>query len=126
MSNTQRALVVAGAVAAMLTAADLSAAQQAVAPSFTVRPVLVKSAGGAFLHYQLDRQAVRAHVTIAGRNASIRHDGAAKDAVYDAFVKDASLRSGKVYAVSVSVDSSSGGRATRSEKLFLHRTFPSG
>jgi hypothetical protein len=52
--------------------------------------------------------------------------GGAKDFLYDAFVKDASLHSGKIYAVNITVVSVTGGTATRSEKLLLHRTFPHG
>jgi hypothetical protein len=69
---------------------------------------------------------VRTHVEIAGHTARIRHEGGSKDAVYDGFVTDADLRSGRTYAVSVIVVSATGGSATRREKLLLHRTFPRG
>jgi hypothetical protein len=118
--------VVAAGVGAALCFAGTSLAGEAVAPSFDVRPVLVKSTGGAFLHYQLDRRAVGTHVEIAGHAARIRHGGGPKDTVYDCFVKDADLRSGRTYAVSVTVLAATGGSATRSEKLLLHRTFPRG
>jgi hypothetical protein len=126
MSASHRALLTGGTVVAALWLAGTGLAQQKVAPSFSVRPVLVKSAGGAFVSYELDRRAVRARVSIAGHIARISHVGGAKDFVYDAFVKDASLHSGKIYAVNITVVSVTGGTATRSEKLLLHRTFPHG
>jgi hypothetical protein len=126
MSASHGALLTGGTVVAALWLAGTGLAQQKVAPSFSVRPVLVKSAGGAFVHYALDRRAVHARVSIAGHIARIRHEGGARDFVYDAFVKDASLHSGKIYAVTVMVVSATGGTATRREKLLLHHTFPHG
>jgi hypothetical protein len=124
MSSRVASTAVACLVLFGLSLAGTGVARQEVAPSFTARPVLVKSAGGAFLHYQLDRRAVRTHVTIAGRTARIRHEGGAADDVYDAFVSDAGMRAGKEYAVHVSVVSASGGTATRDERLLLHARFP--
>jgi hypothetical protein len=124
MSAWRRALLTGGTAVAALWLAGTGLAQQKVAPSFSVRPVLVKSAGGAFVHYALDRRAVRARVSIAGHIARIRHEGGAKDFVYDAFVNDRRLRPGHYYRVSVTVTSRTGGVASRREKLLLHRTFP--
>lgn len=118
--------ILIGASAALLLAAGSAsgATGQHKALAFTVKPVLVKSSGGATLHYQLDRPAKRTHVLIAGRTAKLRRDGSAKEAVYDAFVTDSSLRSGRSYRVCITVVSSSGGVTKRSERLFLHKTFP--
>jgi hypothetical protein len=116
--------VIAVCVLAASAPTGVSVAGERTAPSFLVRPVLVKSAGGAFVHYALDRRAVHARVSIAGHIARIRHEGGAKDFVYDAFVRDARLRAGRSYRVSVTVTSRTGGVASRREVLYLHRSFP--
>jgi hypothetical protein len=124
MTSLLRPAMISACVLAASAPAGVSAAGERTAPSFLVRPVLVKSAGGAFVHYALDRRAVRARVSIAGRIARIRHEGGAKDFVYDAFVTDGRLRAGRSYRVSVTVTSRTGGVASRRELLYLHRSFP--
>jgi hypothetical protein len=105
--------------------AAVSRAGERTAPSFLVHPVLVKSAGGAFVHYQLDRVAAHTDVVIDGTIGRVGHEGKL-EAVYDAFVSDARLRSGHCYRVTVTVVSRTGGVASRRELLYLHRSFPRG
>jgi hypothetical protein len=124
MTTRLRLAVICVCFVAGSAPAGVSAAGERTAPSFLVRPVLVKSAGGAFVHYTLDRRAVHARVSIAGHIARIRHEGGAKDFVYDAFVNDGRLRPGHYYRVSVTVTSRTGGVASRRELLYLHRSFP--
>lgn len=93
---------------------------------FAVTPVLVKSTGGAFVHYQLTGRAVRSTVLIAGKRARITQDGAPSEAVYDAFVSNANLRSGRSYRVRITVVSKAGATTRRSESLYLHKRFPRG
>jgi hypothetical protein len=124
MSSRLRLAAISGCVLAISGPAGVSAAGERTAPSFLVRPVLVRSAGGAFVHYALDHRAVHARVSIAGHIARIRHEGGAKDFVYDAFVNDRRLRPGHYYRVSVTVTSRTGGVASRRELLYLHRSFP--
>jgi hypothetical protein len=111
------------ALAALAPAAASRAGEQ-TAPSFLVRPVLVRSAGGAFVHYQLDRAAVHSDLVIDGTTGHVRNSGKRSEAVYDGFVKDGSLRAGHYYRVSVTVTSRTGGVASRRELLYLHRSFP--
>jgi hypothetical protein len=104
--------------------AALSGAAEQTAPTFLVRPVLVGSAGGAFVHYQLDRVAAHTKVVINGMAGRVEHSGKSSEATYDAFVRDGRLRSGHYYRVSVTVVSRSGGVAARREVLYLHRSSP--
>jgi hypothetical protein len=124
MTSHFRLAGVAVSVLAALVPAALSRAGEQTAPSFLVRPVLVRSADGAFVHYQLDRVAAHTHVVISGTAGLVKHSGKPSDAVYDAFVRDRRLRSGHYYRVSVTVVSRTGGVAFRRELLYLHRSFP--
>jgi hypothetical protein len=126
MTPRLRLAVVSVCVLAAIGPAAVSRAGEHTAPSFLVRPVLVKSAGGAFVHYQLDRVAAHTDVVVNGTTARVRQTGGSSSASYDAFVKDKSLRSGHYYRVSVTVISRTGGMASRRELLYLHRSFPRG
>jgi hypothetical protein len=124
MCSRLRLAAIAACILAVSAPAGVSAAGERIAPSFLGRPVLVRSAGGAFVHYQLDRVAAHADVVIDGTAARVSHTGGVSDAVYDAFVNDARLRPGHDYRVSVTVTSRTGGVASRRELLYLHRSFP--
>lgn len=101
-------------------------ADEAVAPAFTSRPILVKTNDGAVVAYQLDRQARRTAVSIAGLEATVHLTGPPSNSVYDAFVESGALRAGHLYWVCIRVVSRSGGVADRVERLYLHRRFPRG
>jgi hypothetical protein len=123
--NSRLRLAVGSACAlAAIGPAAVSQAGEQTAPSFLVRPVLVRSAGGAFVHYQLDRAAAHSDVVINGTTGHVRNSGKPSEAIYDVFVKDRGLRSGHYYRVSVTVISRTGGVASRRELLYLHRSFP--
>jgi hypothetical protein len=126
MTSLLRAAVVSLCVFAAIGPAAVSRAGEHTAPSFLVRPVLVKSAGGAFVHYALDRVAAHSDVVVNGGTARVRQSGGSSSASYDAFVSDGRLRSGHYYRVSVTVISRTGGMASRRELLYLHRSFPRG
>jgi hypothetical protein len=126
MTPRLRVAVLGVCVLAASAPAAVSRAGEQTAPSFLVRPVLVRSAGGAFVHYQLDRVAAQADVLINGTAGRVRQTGGSSEAVYDAFVNDGSVRPGHYYRVSVTVVSRSGGVASRRELLYLHRSFPRG
>jgi hypothetical protein len=126
MTSRLRLTVVAVCVLAALGPAAVSRAGEQTAPSFLVRPVLVTSAGGAFVHYQLDRVPAHTDVVVKGTTARVRQTGGSSSASFDAFVTDRSLRSGHYYRVSVTVVSRTGGIASRREVLYLHRSFPRG
>jgi hypothetical protein len=123
-SPIRRVLLTGCCASLVLTTAAVEGKSATTAPSFAVRPVLVKAAGGAVLHYALDGPARTARVTIDGVEASVSSTGGPASAVYDAFVKNARLRVGRSYRVSISVTSRSGGAACRRERLYLHRRFP--
>ena len=126
MSSRIRLAAVSVGVLAAIGPAAVSRAGEHVAPSFLVRPVLVKSAGGAFVHYQLDRVAAHTNVLINGTAGRVTHGGPASAGSYDVFVSDVRLRPGHYYRVSVTVVSRTGGMASRRELLYLHRSFPRG
>lgn len=75
-------------------------------------------------HHELDRPGNRTRVVIAGHAAKLRREGGVKEAVYDAFVSDSSLRAGRSYGVRITVVSASGAVTARREHLYLHKTFP--
>lgn len=127
MTSVRRRFVVAAfCLSAAAAPASWSRAAEQTAPSFRVRPVLVKSSDGAFVHYQLDRQTTRSDVLINGRRARVFRTGGPREAVFDVFVSDGRLRSGRLYPVSITVVSRTGGTASRRELLYLHKRFPRG
>jgi len=91
---------------------------------FEIQPVAVKSSRGAVVHYQLNRRAERTAVFVAGVRARVRQTGGATSTVYDAFVTDRSLRSGRRVRVRLRIVSRRGEVIRRDERLFLHRRFP--
>jgi hypothetical protein len=124
MSSRLRLAVGSACALAAVAPAAVSRAGEHTAPSFLVRPVLVKSAGGAFVHYQLDRAAAHSDLVIDRTTGHVRNSGKRSEAVYDGFVEDARLRPGRYYRVSLTVTSRTGGVASRQELLYLHRSFP--
>jgi hypothetical protein len=126
MTSRRRLAVVSVCVLAALGPAAVSRAGEQTAPSFLVRPVLVKSAGGAFVHYRLDRVAAHTDVLINGTAGRVTHSGNASEASYDVFVSDGRLHSRHYYRVSVTVVSRTGGVASRRELLYFHRSLPRG
>jgi len=121
-----RASLVVVAVIAASVGVSQAVADEAVAPRFKSRPVLVKTNDGAAVSYQLDRQARRTRVSIAGLGATVHLTGPPSSSVYSAFVKSRALHTGHLYWVCIRVVSRSGGVANRMERLYLHRRFPRG
>ena len=120
-----RSLIVVAALAGSVPASQ-AIAGEAVAPGFRNRPLLVKTNDGAVVHYQLERQARRSTVSVAGVQAQVHLTGPKSSSVYDAFVASRSLRGGRMYWVHVRIVSRSGGIAERAERLYLHRRWPRG
>lgn len=121
-----RASLVVAVVIAASAGVSQAVADEAVAPRFKSRPILVKTNDGAVVSYQLDRQVRRTAVSIAGLRATVHLTGPPSSSVYNAFVKSRALRTGQLYWVCIRVLSRSGGVAERMERLYLHRRFPRG